>query len=176
MIFLIFFLVLFVASLALFKREESSNKIRTNLIFSFLISVLITGTYKIILAPDNMNLINQKMALEAFLTGNPDTKELNREGVDSLVTTLLDKEDVQAGELYIVAKQLKNTQEYKLSSKLFDKIYKNFSQDLDGDIVTEYAQVLYIEQGRKFDKRVSQLLSQALEKSPNNPLVVLIDL
>ena len=81
MIFLIFFLVLFVASLALFKREESSNKIRTNLIFSFLISVLITGTYQIILAPDNMNLINQKMALEAFLTGNPDTKELNREGL-----------------------------------------------------------------------------------------------
>ena len=70
MIFLIFFLVLFVASLALFKREESLKKIRTNLIFSFLISVLITGTYKIILAPDNMNLINQKMALEAFLAGN----------------------------------------------------------------------------------------------------------
>ena len=89
-----------------------------------------------------MNLINQKMALEAFLTGNPDTKELNREGVNSLVTTLLDKEDVQAGELYIVAKQLKNTQEYKLSSQLFDKIYKNFSQDLDGDIVTEFAEVL----------------------------------
>ena len=125
-----------------------------------------------ILAPDNIHLINQKMALEAFLTGNPDTKELNREGVNSLVTTLLDKNDVQAGELYIVAKQLKNTQEYKLSSKLFDKIYKNFSQDLDGDIVTEYAQVLYIEQGRKFDKRVSQLLSQALEKSPNNPLAL----
>ena len=123
MIFLFFFLVLFVAFLALFKREESSNKIRTNLIFSFLISVLITGTYQIILAPDNMNLINQKKALEAFLTGNPDTKELNREGVNSLVTTLLDKEDVQAGELYIVAKQLKNIQEYKLSSKLFDKIY-----------------------------------------------------
>ena len=59
-----------------------------------------------------------------------------------------------------------------MSSKLFDKIYKNFSQDLDGDIVTEYAQVLYIEQGRKFDKRVSQLLSQALEKSPNNPLAL----
>jgi len=172
MIFLFFFLVLFVAFLGLFKREESSNKTKTNLIFSFFISVLITGTYQIILAPDNMNLINQKMALEAFLNGNPETKELNREGVNSLVTTLLDKEDVQAGELYIVAKQLKNTQEYKLSSQLFDKIYKNFSQDLDGDIVTEYAQVLYIEQGRKFDKRVSQLLSQALEKSPNNPLAL----
>ena len=47
--------------------------------------------------------------------------------------------------------------------------YNRFGNDLDGEVVAEYAQVLFMSEGRKFNDSIYILLEEALKKKPNNP-------
>ena len=59
--------------------------------------------------------------------------------------------------------------EFMLSRDLYKEIYNRFGNDLDGEVVAEYAQVLFMSAGRKFSDTVYILLEEALKKNPNNP-------
>jgi cytochrome c-type biogenesis protein CcmH len=71
--------------------------------------------------------------------------------------------------LYILARKLKNVNEYSLSEDIYEEIYGRFGDDLDGDVIAEYAQVIFISRGRKLDDSIYNLLQEALKKNPNNP-------
>ena len=82
--------------------------------------------------------------MDIFLRENQQDKENKREEVKNLITQLIKKRDVEPGELYILARQLKNIDEFMLSRDLYMEIYNRFGKDLDGEVVAEYAQVLFM--------------------------------
>ena len=125
--------------------------------------------YENILSDGSLELAYQKQSLDIFLGEDQLEKENKREEVNNLITQLVKKKDVEPGELYILARQLKNIDEFMLSRDLYKEIYNRFGNDLDGEVVAEYAQVLFMSAGRKFSDTVYILLEEALKKNPNNP-------
>ena len=125
--------------------------------------------YDIFLSGGSWERMNQKQSLETFLDGDLQTRSDLRGDIRELFTLLIEKPDIEAGELYILARKLKNANEYILAEDVYEEIYDRYGDELDGDIIAEYAQVLFISKGRKFNDSVSVLLKEALLKSPNNP-------
>ena len=125
--------------------------------------------YDIFLSGGSWERMNQKQSLETFLDGDLQTRSDLRGDIRELFTLLIEKPDIEAGELYILARKLKNANEYILAEDVYEEIYDRYGDELDGDIIAEYAQVLFISKGRKFNDSVYVLLKEALLKSPNNP-------
>ena len=96
-------------------------------------------------------------------------RDLYREDVENLLKDLLEKENSEAGEIYIVARQLKNSNEFMLANMAYKAIYDRYKEDLDGNIIAEYAQTLFLSQGRKFNNDIDNILDDALKKNPLNP-------
>lgn len=140
-----------------------------NLSLSFLVVTSVLFLYFNFLSKNSFDLVEQRDSLNMFLQKDIQEKEKYRRDVEILIAELLKKESVEAGELYILAKQLKIANEYKFSSKIFASIYSKFGRELDGAILAEYAEVLFLSKERNFDKLTKDLLDQALGKNPNNP-------
>ena len=140
-----------------------------NILISAFIVILTLAIYLNVLSDDSYRLANQKTALEIFLNNDGQVQEKQTEAVATLVSELIEKKDVEAGELYILARQLKNSNKFNLSSKVFEEIYKRFKDDLGGDIIAEYAQVLFISNGRQFDELLDELLTESLTRNQDNP-------
>ena len=140
---------------------------------SLLIAVIVTSSslimYDNFLSGGSWERMNQKQSLETFLDGDLQTRSDLRGDIRELFTLLIEKPDIEAGELYILARKLKNANEYILAEDVYEEIYDRYGDELDGDIIAEYAQVLFISKGRKFNDYVYVLLKEALLKSPNNP-------
>ena len=64
--------------------------------------------------------------MDIFLREDQQDKENKREEVRNLITQLIKKRDVEPGELYILARQLKNIDEFMLSKDLYMEIYNRF--------------------------------------------------
>ena len=140
-----------------------------NILISAFIVLLTLAIYLNVLSDDSYRLANQKTALEIFLNNDGQVQEKQTEAVATLVSELIEKKDVEAGELYILARQLKNSNKFNLSLKVFEEIYKRFKDDLGGDIIAEYAQVLFISNGRQFDELLDELLTESLTRNQDNP-------
>ena len=140
---------------------------------SLLIAVIVTSSslimYDNFLSGGSWERMNQKQSLETFLGGDLQTRSDLRGDIRELFILLIEKPDIEAGELYILARKLKNANEYILAEDVYEEIYDRYGDELDGDIIAEYAQVLFISKGRKFNDSVHVLLKEALLKSPNNP-------
>ena len=150
---------------------ENGNlfKPNINILISAFIVILTLAIYLNVLSEDSYRLANQKTALEIFLNNDGQVQEKQTEAVATLVSELIEKKDVEAGELYILARQLKNSNKFNLSLKVFEEIYKRFKDDLGGDIIAEYAQVLFISNGRQFDELLDELLTESLTRNQDNP-------
>ena len=164
-----FFLIIFIPLYALLAEKDDFFKLNIKIIVAGLVSVSSLLVYENILSDGSLELAYQKQSLEIFLGEDQQEKEKKREEVNNLITQLLEKRDVEPGELYILARQLKNTNEFMLSRDLYKEIYNRFGNDLDGEVVGEYAQVLFMSEGRKFNDSIYILLEEALKKNPNNP-------
>ena len=169
MSYLYLFIFLFFAVYLVLASKENFFKPNVNILTSVLIALSSVFIYKNLLSEGSLQQVYQKQSLEIFLTGDPERKESKRQDVIGLVEQLIKKKDAEAGELYILARKLKNVNEYILSEDIYEEIYGRFGDDLDGDVIAEYAQVLFISKGRKLDDSIYVLLKEALKKSPNNP-------
>ena len=169
MSYLYLFIFLFFAVYLVLVSKENFFKPNVNILTSVLIALFSVFIYKNLLSEGSLQQVYQKQSLEIFLAGDPERKESKRQDVIGLVEQLIKKKDAEAGELYILARKLKNVNEYILSEYIYEEIYGRFGDDLDGDVIAEYAQVLFISKGRKLDDSIYVLLKEALKKSPNNP-------
>jgi cytochrome c-type biogenesis protein CcmH/NrfG len=163
------FLILFLSFYLVLADKKDYLRFNRNIATSLIAAVLSLTLYDKFLSKGSFDLVNQKLALEIFLKGNTESKEKVREDVEDLVTNLVTKEDAQAGELYILARQLKDVNEFSLSREVYEEIYGRFQKELDGNVIAEFAQVLFLSNERKFDERLKILLDEALIKNPNNP-------
>ena len=169
MFYFYLFLILFLSFYLVLADKKDYLRFNRNIATSLIAAVLSLALYDKFLSKGSFDLVNQKLALEIFLKGNTESKEKVREDVEDLVTNLVTKEDAQAGELYILARQLKDVNEFSLSREVYEEIYGRFQKELDGNVIAEFAQVLFLSNERKFDERLKILLDEALIKNPNNP-------
>ena len=169
MFYFYLFLILFLSFYLVLADKKDYLRFNRNITTSLIAAVLSLTLYDKFLSKGSFDLVNQKLALEIFLKGNPESKEKVREDVEDLVTNLVAKEDAQAGELYILARQLKDVNEFSLSREVYEEIYGRFQKELDGNVIAEFAQVLFLSNEKKFDERLQIVLDEALIKNPNNP-------
>ena len=169
MFYFYLFLILFLSFYLVLADKKDYLRFNRNIATSLIAAVLSLTLYDKFLSKGSFDLVNQKLALEIFLKGNTESKEKVREDVEGLVTNLVAKEDAQAGELYILARQLKDVNEFSLSREVYEEIYGRFQKELDGNVIAEFAQVLFLSNEKKFDERLKTLLDEALLKNPNNP-------
>lgn len=169
MFYFYLFLILFLSFYLVLADKKDYLRFNRNIATSLIAAVLSLTLYDKFLSKGSFDLVNQKLALEIFLKGNTESKEKVREDVEDLVTNLVAKEDAQAGELYILARQLKDVNEFSLSREVYEEIYGRFQKELDGNVIAEFAQVLFLSNEKKFDERLKIVLDEALLKNPNNP-------
>lgn len=163
------FIFIFVPVYLVLTIKEKLFKPNLSLLIAFIVTSSSLIVYDIFLSGGSWERMNQKQSLETFLDGNLQTRSDLRGDIRELFTLLIEKPDIEAGELYILARKLKNANEYILAEDVYEEIYDRYGDELDGDIIAEYAQVLFISKGRKFNDSVYILLKEALLKSPNNP-------
>ena len=163
------FIFIFVPVYLVLTIKEKLFKPNVSLLIAFIVTSSSLIVYDIFLSGGSWERMNQKQSLETFLDGDLQTRSDLRGDIRELFTLLIEKPDIEAGELYILARKLKNANEYILAEDVYKEIYDRYGDELDGDIIAEYAQVLFISKGRKFNDSVSILLKEALLKSPNNP-------
>ena len=169
MFYFCLFLILFLSFYLVLADKKDYLRFNRNIATSLIAAALSLTLYDKFLSKGSFDLVNQKLALEIFLKGNTESKEKVREDVEDLVTNLVAKEDAQAGELYILARQLKDVNEFSLSREVYEEIYGRFQKELDGNVIAEFAQVLFLSNEKKFDERLKTVLDEALIKNPNNP-------
>ena len=169
MSYIYFFLIIFIPLYALLADKDNFFKFNIKIIIAGLVTVSSLLVYENLLSDGSLELAYQKQSLEIFLGEDQQEKENEREQVNNLITQLVKKRDIEPGELYILARQLKNINEFMLSRDLYKEIYNRFGNDLDGEVVAEYAQVLFMSEGRKFNDSIYILLEEAVKKNPNNP-------
>ena len=169
MFYFYLFLILFLSFYLVLADKKDYLRFNRNIATSLIAAALSLTLYDKFLSKGSFDLVNQKLALEIFLKGNTESKEKVREDVEGLVTNLVVKEDAQAGELYILARQLKDVNEFSLSREVYEEIYGRFQKELDGNVIAEFAQVLFLSNEKKFDERLKTVLDEALLKNPNNP-------
>ena len=169
MFYFYLFLILFLFFYLVLADKKDYLRFNRNIATSLIAAALSLTLYDKFLSKGSFDLVNQKLALEIFLKGNTESKEKVREDVEDLVTNLVAKEEAQAGELYILARQLKDVNEFSLSREVYEEIYGRFQKELDGNVIAEFAQVLFLSNEKKFDERLKTVLDEALLKNPNNP-------
>ena len=169
MSYIYFFLIIFIPLYAVLADKDNFFKFNIKIIIAGLVTVSSLLVYENLLSDGSLELAYQKQSLEIFLGEDQQEKENEREQVNNLITQLVKKRDIEPGELYILARQLKNINEFMLSKDLYKEIYNRFGDDLDGEVVAEYAQVLFMSEGRKFNDSIYILLEEAVKKNPNNP-------
>ena len=169
MSYIYFFLIIFIPLYAVLADKDNFFKFNIKIIIAGLVTVSSLLVYENLLSDGSLELAYQKQSLEIFLGEDQQEKENEREQVNNLITQLVKKRDIEPGELYILARQLKNINEFMLSRDLYKEIYNRFGNDLDGEVVAEYAQVLFMSEGRKFNDSIYILLEEAVKKNPNNP-------
>ena len=169
MFYFYLFLILFLSFYLVLADKKDYLRFNRNIATSLIAAALSLSLYDKFLSKGSFDLVNQKLALEIFLKGNTESKEKVREDVEDLVTNLVAKDDAQAGELYILARQLKDVNEFSLSREVYEEIYGRFQKELDGNVIAEFAQVLFLSNEKKFDERLKTVLDEALLKNPNNP-------
>jgi hypothetical protein len=125
--------------------------------------------YKGLEGEENYKLINDKEILNRFIADQSPNKEQDALEVDRIILEIGSRDGVQAGEIYLLAKSLKGINENTLASQAFEQLYRNFSNELDGSVLAEYAQTMFLKEKRAFNSKIEVVLDEALLKSPDNP-------
>ena len=158
--------VLFYFTLRGFVRSDAMISL---VVVSFVCTSMTLYIYKALEGESNYKLIHDKEILERFVADQSENKEKDAIDVSRIILELSNKEGVQPGEIYIVAKRLKEVNQNELASYAFEQLYRKFSNDLDGGVLAEYAQAMFLKEERTFNNEIEKVLGEALIKSPNNP-------
>ena len=136
---------------------------------SFLCTLITLFTYKELGGGENYSLVYDKEILKRFVMDESINKEQDAIEVGRIILDISNKEEPQAGEIYLVAKRLKEANENELASLAFEQLYESFKDELGGTVLAEYAQVMFLKDERKFNSKIEKVLKEALIKSPSNP-------
>ena len=169
MFYIYLFIPLFVLFYFTLRGFVRSDAMITLVVVSFVCTSMTLYIYKALEGESNYKLIHDKEILERFVADQSENKEKDVIDVSRIILELSNKEGVQPGEIYIVAKRLKEVNQNELASYAFEQLYRKFSNELDGGVLAEYAQAMFLKEERTFNNEIEKVLGEALIKSPNNP-------
>ena len=138
-------------------------------VVSFICTLITLFIYKDLGGGENYSLVNDQEILKRFVMDESINSEQDAIEVRRIILEISNKEEPQAGEIYLVAKRLKEANENELASLAFEQLYGSFKDELGGTVLAEYAQVMFLKEERKFNSMIEKVLKEALIKSPNNP-------
>ena len=138
-------------------------------VVSFICTLITLFIYKDLGGGGNYSLVHDKEILKRFVIDESINSEQDAIEVRRIILEISSKEEPQAGEIYLVAKRLKEANENELASLAFEQLYGSFKDELGGTVLAEYAQVMFLKEERKFNSMIEKVLKEALIKSPNNP-------
>ena len=136
---------------------------------SFLCTLITLFIYKELGGEETYSLVNDNEILKRFIADESENRETDAIEVGRIIFEISNRKGVQAGEIYLLAKRLKDINENELANRAFEQLYRNFKNELGGTVLTEYAQVMFLKEERKFNKEIEKVLKEALVKSPENP-------
>ena len=136
---------------------------------SFLCTLFTLFIYKELGGEEIYSLVNDNEILKRFIAEESENKEKDATEVGRIIFEISNRKGVQAGEIYLLAKRLKDINENELASHAFEQLYRIFKNELGGTVLTEYAQVMFLKEERKFNNEIEKVLKEALMKSPDNP-------
>ena len=136
---------------------------------SFLCTLITLFIYKELGGEETYSLVNDNEILKRFIADESENRETDAVEVSRIIFEISNRKGVQAGEIYLLAKRLKDINENELASHAFEQLYRNFRSELGGTVLTEYAQVMFLKEERKFNNKIETVLKEALMKSPDNP-------
>jgi len=139
--YLIIFVIVFTVVYFSIVKDFKIIKFNRDTLVALLISIF-TISFYMQFSDNSLDLVLQKQSYEKFLIAKKEDRDLYREDVEILLKDLIEKENSEAGEIYIVARQLKNSNEFMLANMAYKAIYDRYKEDLDGNIIAEYAQTL----------------------------------
>ena len=106
--------------------------------------------YKGLGGEENFKLVNDKEILNRFIADQSLNKEQDALEVDRIILEISSRDEVKAGEIYLLAKRLKGINENTLASLAFEQLYRNFPNELGGSVLAEYAQTMFLKEERSF--------------------------
>jgi len=159
--------------------EDLNNRVGTtsrNSFFSFTLSVIgLSFILSVYFLPSGLGsypeLQNAK-AFESFLNGNKTFRTENIELFTKKILDYIDLNSDKGNEIYVLAKKLKNLEEFGLSELAYRSLFTHHKEELSGDMLAEFTQVVYFSSGREFTEQVNKLLELSLLKNPENPVAL----
>ena len=169
MFYIYLFIPLFILFYFTLRGFIRSDAMITLAVVSFVCASITLSIYKALEGESNYKWIHDKEILERFFADQSKNTEKDAMDVGRIILELSNKEGVQPGEIYLAAKRLKEVNENELASYAFEQLYRNFPNELDGGVLAEYAQVMFLKEERTFNNEIEKVLAEALIKSPDNP-------
>ena len=109
---------------------------------------------------------------KSFFKGSKEERAENKELFKKSYLDYIDRSADKSNYIYTLAKSLKDLEEFELSRLAYRSLFINNREDLSGDILAEYTQVLYFSSGRAFTEQVKKFLVLTLLKNPDNPIAL----
>ena len=156
--------------------EQSENFEGRRKTFSIVLSI--TGLFMILsiyfypLELGSYSLLEDAEVFESFLNGNKDERAKDKESFKNRYLDYMVKNQEKLNHIYALAISLKNLEEFNLSRLAYQSLFINHQDELSGEILAEYTQVLYFSEGRKFTEQTKEMLALALLKNPDNPIAL----
>ena len=156
--------------------EQSENFEGRRKTFSIVLSI--TGLFMILsiyfypLELGSYSLLEDAEVFESFLNGNKEERAKDKESFKNRYLDYMVKNQEKLNHIYALAISLKNLEEFNLSRLAYQSLFINHQDELSGEILAEYTQVLYFSEGRKFTEQTKEMLALALLKNPDNPIAL----
>ena len=156
--------------------EQSKNFEGRRKTFSIVLSI--TGLFMILsiyfypLELGSYSLLEDAKVFESFLNGNKEERAKDKESFKNRYLDYMVKNQEKSNHIYALAISLKNLEEFNLSRLAYQSLFINHQDELSGEILAEYTQVLYFSEGRKFTEQTKEMLALALLKNPDNPIAL----
>ena len=156
--------------------EQSKNFEGRRKTFSIVLSI--TGLFMILsiyfypLELGSYSLLEDAEVFESFLNGNKEERAKDKESFKNRYLDYMVKNQEKSNHIYALAISLKNLEEFNLSRLAYQSLFINHQDELSGEILAEYTQVLYFSEGRKFTEQTKEMLALALLKNPDNPIAL----
>ena len=156
--------------------EQSENFEGRRKTFSIVLSI--TGLFMILsiyfypLELGSYSLLEDAEVFESFLNGNKEERAKDKESFKNRYLDYMVKNQEKSNHIYALAISLKNLEEFNLSRLAYQSLFINHQDELSGEILAEYTQVLYFSEGRQFTEQAKEVLALALLKNPDNPIAL----
>ena len=142
------------------------------LFFSLFTFLAISGIYFKPLSLGAINEFQIHQTIYSFIEADAEIRDKRRSEIEEKLRLHLNKQQIRATEIYILANQFKEIDEFLLSSFLLGNLIQEFSKEIHLEIYAEYAQSLFFRDEKRFSDDVKNALNLALEKSPLDPIAL----